>query len=64
MQRVALVYPYFRTHAPTELLFSPLGVAYLAAELHEAGIEEAHTFKRIAIQLQRQQVTEIRINIQ
>ena len=39
MQRVALVYPYFRTHVPTELLFSPLGVAYLAAELHEAGIE-------------------------
>ena len=37
--RVALVYPYFRTRAPTELLFSPLGVAYLAAQLRELGIE-------------------------
>jgi anaerobic magnesium-protoporphyrin IX monomethyl ester cyclase len=39
MSKVALVYPYFRTRAPTELLFSPLGVAYLAAQLHKAGIE-------------------------
>ena len=39
MSRVALVYPYFRTRAPTELLFAPLGVAYLAAQLHAAGIE-------------------------
>jgi|WetSurMetagenome_2_1015567.scaffolds.fasta_scaffold108199_2 anaerobic magnesium-protoporphyrin IX monomethyl ester cyclase len=39
MSRVALVYPYFRTRAPTELLFAPLGVAYLAAQLHEVGIE-------------------------
>ena len=39
MSRVALVYPYFRTRAPTELLFAPLGVAYLAAQLHRDGIE-------------------------
>jgi anaerobic magnesium-protoporphyrin IX monomethyl ester cyclase len=38
-ERVALVYPYFRTRAPTELLFAPLGVATLAAHLHERGIE-------------------------
>jgi anaerobic magnesium-protoporphyrin IX monomethyl ester cyclase len=37
--RIALVYPYFRTKARSELLFSPLGVAYLAAQLHELGIE-------------------------
>ena len=39
MPRVALVYPYFRTRAATELLFAPLGVAYLAAQLHQIGIE-------------------------
>lgn len=39
MARVALVYPYFRTRAATELLFAPLGVAYLAAQLHRGGIE-------------------------
>jgi anaerobic magnesium-protoporphyrin IX monomethyl ester cyclase len=39
MSRVALVYPYFRTRAPTELLFTPLGVAYLASQLHRLGIE-------------------------
>ena len=39
MSKVALVYPYFRTRAATELLFAPLGVAYLAAQLHQAGIE-------------------------
>jgi anaerobic magnesium-protoporphyrin IX monomethyl ester cyclase len=39
MSRVALVYPYFRTRAPTELLFAPLGVAYLAAHLHRLGLE-------------------------
>jgi len=37
--RIALVYPYFRTRAPTELLFAPLGVAILAAHLHELGLE-------------------------
>jgi anaerobic magnesium-protoporphyrin IX monomethyl ester cyclase len=39
MSRVALIYPYFRTRAATELLFAPLGVAYLAAQLHQNGIE-------------------------
>jgi anaerobic magnesium-protoporphyrin IX monomethyl ester cyclase len=39
MSRVALVYPYFRTRASTELLFAPLGVAWLAAQLHRLGIE-------------------------
>lgn len=39
MPRVALVYPYFRTHAPTEILFTPLGVASIAAQLHQLGIE-------------------------
>jgi anaerobic magnesium-protoporphyrin IX monomethyl ester cyclase len=39
MPRVALVYPYFRTRAPTELLFAPLGVAALASQLHKLGVE-------------------------
>jgi len=39
MPRVALVYPYFRTRSPTELLFPPLGAASLASQLHKHGIE-------------------------
>jgi anaerobic magnesium-protoporphyrin IX monomethyl ester cyclase len=39
MSRVALVYPYFRTKSPTELLFPPLGTACLASQLHKLGIE-------------------------
>ncbi|HEX7620590.1 MAG TPA: radical SAM protein [Anaerolineales bacterium] len=39
MSRVALVYPYFRTKSPTELLFPPLGAASLASQLHRLGIE-------------------------
>lgn len=39
MQRVALVYPYFRTHSAMELLFPPLGVASLAAQLRRLGVE-------------------------
>jgi anaerobic magnesium-protoporphyrin IX monomethyl ester cyclase len=39
MPRVALVYPYFRTRSPTELLFPPLGIACLASQLHRLGIE-------------------------
>jgi len=39
MHRVALVYPYFRTKSPTELLFPPLGAATLASQLHLLGIE-------------------------
>jgi anaerobic magnesium-protoporphyrin IX monomethyl ester cyclase len=39
MPRVALVYPYFRTKSPTEMLFPPLGLALLASQLHRLGIE-------------------------
>lgn len=39
MSRVALVYPYFRTRSATELLFPPLGVASLASQLHELGLQ-------------------------
>jgi anaerobic magnesium-protoporphyrin IX monomethyl ester cyclase len=58
MSTVALVYPYFRTRAATELLFAPLGVAYLAAQLHQAGIEAKvfdctfSTFEKIQASLQ------------
>jgi len=61
MSRVALVYPYFRTRAPTELLFAPLGVAYLAAQLQRAGIEAKvfdctfSTFEQIQASLQAYQ---------
>ena len=37
--RVALVFPYFRTRAPTEMLFPPLGLATLAAQLRRRGVE-------------------------
>jgi anaerobic magnesium-protoporphyrin IX monomethyl ester cyclase len=37
--RVALVYPYFRTHSANELLFPPLGIAALASQLRLKGIE-------------------------
>ena len=39
MGKVALVFPYVRTHEPTELLFPPLGLAALAAQLHALGIQ-------------------------
>jgi anaerobic magnesium-protoporphyrin IX monomethyl ester cyclase len=39
MPRVALVYPYFRTKSPTEMLFPPLGLALLASQLHRLGVE-------------------------
>ena len=39
MSRVALIYPYFRTHAATELLFPPLGAASLKSQLQQLGIE-------------------------
>lgn len=38
MSRVALVYPYFRTHSATELLFPPLGAASLASQLQRFGV--------------------------
>ena len=39
MSRVALVFPYFRTRARTEVLFPPLGPALLSAHLERAGVE-------------------------
>ena len=39
MSRVALVFPYFRTRAATEMLFPPLGLAVLVAQLRALGIE-------------------------
>ena len=36
--RVALVFPYFRTKARTEVLFPPLGPALLSAHLKKAGV--------------------------
>ncbi len=39
MKRVAIVFPYFRTRAPTELLFPPLGAASLAGQLRRFGAE-------------------------
>ncbi len=37
--RIALVYPYFRTKAPTEMLFPPLGIAMLAGQLRLRALE-------------------------
>lgn len=39
MPKVALVFPYFRTKASTEMLFPPLGLASLAAQLRQRNIE-------------------------
>ena len=39
MNKVALVFPYFRTRSPTEILFAPLGVAALAGQLRKLGVE-------------------------
>lgn len=39
MSRVALVFPYFRTRAQTEMLFPPLGAAYLSSQLRKLHIE-------------------------
>ena len=39
MSRVALVFPYFRTRAATEMLFPPLGAATLAAQLRRRGVD-------------------------
>ena len=57
MPRIALVFPYFRTHADTELLFPPLGEALLAAHLRRRGLETRifdgtfDTFERLAAEL-------------
>jgi anaerobic magnesium-protoporphyrin IX monomethyl ester cyclase len=39
MSKVAIVFPYFRTRAATEMLFPPLGAASLAAQLRRRQIE-------------------------
>src|SRR4030067_144257 len=39
MPKVALLFPYFRTKASTEMLFPPLGIASLAAQLHQRNID-------------------------
>ncbi len=39
MPRVALVFPYFRTRSNTEMLFPPLGLAWLTAQLTQNGLE-------------------------
>jgi anaerobic magnesium-protoporphyrin IX monomethyl ester cyclase len=39
MPGVAIVFPYFRTHAATEMLFPPLGAAALAAQLRALDVE-------------------------
>jgi anaerobic magnesium-protoporphyrin IX monomethyl ester cyclase len=38
MNKVALVFPYFRTRSANEMLFAPLGVATLAAQLRALGV--------------------------
>ena len=58
MRKVALVFPYFRTRAPTELLFAPLGVATLAGQLRKLGVETKvldctfSTFERLQADLE------------
>jgi anaerobic magnesium-protoporphyrin IX monomethyl ester cyclase len=39
MPKVALIFPYFRTKASTEMLFPPLGLASLAAQLNQRNID-------------------------
>ena len=39
MSRVAMVFPYFRTKSPMEILFPPLGAASLAGQLRKLRIE-------------------------
>ena len=57
MSRVALVFPYFRTRAATELLFPPLGAATLAAHLRLGKIDTKvfdgtfGTFERLSTDL-------------
>jgi hypothetical protein len=36
--KVALIYPYFRTRSPNEILFPPLKLAALAGRLLDMGI--------------------------
>jgi radical SAM superfamily enzyme YgiQ (UPF0313 family) len=39
MPKVALIFPYFRTKSSTEMLFPPMGLACLAAQLQQRNIE-------------------------
>ena len=39
MAKVGIIFPYFRTHSPTEILFPPLGAAALAAQLRRLSID-------------------------
>ena len=39
MPEVAIVYPYFRTRSPMEILLPPLGAAALVGQLHLLGVE-------------------------
>lgn len=54
MPKVALVFPYFRTRASTEMLFPPLGLANLSAQLKQRGVDTRifdctfRTFSRVA----------------
>ncbi len=54
MPKVALIFPYFRTKASTEMLFPPLGAASLSAQLKERHIETRifdctfQTFNKVA----------------
>ncbi len=36
--RIAIVFPYFRTYSPAEILFPPLGAATLAGQLRKLGL--------------------------
>jgi anaerobic magnesium-protoporphyrin IX monomethyl ester cyclase len=54
MPKVALIFPYFRTKAPMEMLFLPLGIASLSAQLEQHHIESRifdctfQTFNKVA----------------
>jgi len=54
MPKVALVFPYFRTKSATEMLFPPLGLASLSAQLKKRNIETRifdctfQTFSRVS----------------
>ena len=39
MSKVALIFPYLRTHTPNEILFPPLGIASLTSQLRLRDIE-------------------------
>ncbi len=57
MPKIALLFPYFRTRSDTEMLFPPLGLAYLAAQLKQRKLETRifdctfQTFSEVSRQL-------------